>query len=140
MRALHQHVKESLTIGRWHSTLCSMQVTIELPDGLAQRLRPQMNRLTEIIERGLQQRGAGTSANWREIIAFLARGPRPEEIIAFRPSENHRKRSRELLDKNQQGTLTRPEEGELEEMGQLNFLMMLLKAEARKILAAPAES
>ena len=117
-----------------------MQVTIELPDGLAQRLRPQMNRLTEIIERGLQQRGAGTSANWREIIAFLARGPRPEEIIAFRPSENHRKRSGELLDKNQQRTLTQPEEGELEEMGQLNFLMMLLKAEARKILAAPAES
>ena len=99
-----------------------------------------MGRLAEIIEKGLQQGGAGTSANWREIIVFLARGPRPEEIIAFRPSENHRQRSRELLDKNQQGRLTQPEEGELEGMGQLNFLMMLLKAEARKILGTHGES
>src|SRR5437870_12821162 len=90
MRALHQHVKESLTIGSWHSTLCSMQVTIELADGLAQRLRPQMNRLPEIIERGLQHRGAGTSANCREIIACLARGPRPYEILALRPAEHDR--------------------------------------------------
>jgi len=111
-----------------------MHVTIDLPEQLARRLGPQMNQLTEIIERGLQQHGAGTSANWREIITFLARGPRPEEIIAFRPPENHRNRSRELLDKNHRGALAQPEEGELEEMGQLNFLIMLLKAEARRIL------
>ena len=117
-----------------------MQVTIDLPEQLAQRLGPELARLTEIIERGLQQGGAGTSANWREIISFLARGPRPEEIIAFRPSETHRERSRELLNKNRQGRLTQPEGGELEEMGQLNFLMMLLKAEARKVLAAQGKS
>ena len=117
-----------------------MQVTIDLPEQLARRLGPEMGRLVEIIERGLQQGGGDTSANWREIIAFLARGPRPEEIIGLRPSENHRQRSRELLDKNQQGRLTQPEEGELKGMGQLNFMMMLLKAEARKNLAAHAES
>src|SRR5437879_5951690 len=104
-----------------------MQVTIELPDRLAQRLEPVMDRLAEIIERGLQQHGTGTSANWREIIAFLARGPRPEEIIAFRPPEPHRERSRELLDKNREGTLTEAEESELDDVEHLNHLMMLLK-------------
>jgi len=99
-----------------------------------------MDRLAEIIERGMQSRGTGTSANWREIIAFLARGPRPEEIIAFRPTETHRERSSELLQKNRQGKLTQVEEEELEEMGQLNYLMMLLKAKARKILATAGKS
>jgi hypothetical protein len=113
-----------------------MQVTVDLPEQLARRLGPEMNRLAEIIEKGLQQSGAGTSANWREIIAFLARGPRPEEIIAFRPSEDHRQRSHELLDKNHQRTLDQSEASELEEMGHLNFLMMLLKAEARKIVGS----
>src|SRR5439155_3967822 len=103
-------------------SLWTMQVTMDLPEQLARRLGPEMGRLVEIIERGLQQGGGDTSANWREIIAFLARGPRPEEIIGLRPSENHRQRSRELLDKNQQGRLTQPEEGELEGMGQLNFM------------------
>jgi hypothetical protein len=113
-----------------------MRVTIDVPEQLARRLEPEMGRLTEIIEKGLQRRSAGASANWREIITFLAHGPRPEEIVAFRPSEPHRDRSRELLNRNERGTLTRSEEAEMEETGQINFLMMLLKAEARKILAA----
>jgi len=93
-----------------------------------------------LMKAGLQPRGTASSANWREIIAFLARGPRPEEIIAFRPLETHRERSRELLDKNRQGTLTPAEESDLEERGQLNYLMMLLKAEARKILVTQGKS
>lgn len=117
-----------------------MQLTIDLPDPLVRRLAPEMDRLAEIIERGLQQHGAGASANWREIIAFLAHGPRPEEIIAFRPAEAHQDRSRHLLEKNQAGALTPLEEAELDETGHLNQLMMLLKAEARRILAAPGRS
>lgn len=117
-----------------------MQLTIELPDQIAQQLGPELDRLAEIIERGLQTRTTGISANWHEVIAFLARGPRPEEIIAFHPPVTHRKHSRDLLDKNQRGILTPAEEGELAEMGQLNYLMMLLKAEARNILGQQGQS
>ena len=98
-----------------------------------------MDRLAEIIERGLQQDGPA-SANWREIISFLARGPRPEEIVSYRPSETHHQRSRDLLGKNQDGSLTQSESGELEQIGHLNYVMMLLKAEARRILAARQKS
>ncbi len=117
-----------------------MQVTIDLPEPLARRLEAQKERLTEIIERGLQQQGDGTSAHWRQVIAFLASGPRPEAIVTFRPSEAHVERSRELLSKNRESELTEAEEAELDEMEALNHLMTLLKAEARRILAAQGKS
>jgi hypothetical protein len=113
-----------------------MQVTIDLPEQLARRLEAEKDRLTEIIERGLQQGSSGASANWREVVAFLARGPRPEEIIAYRPSRPHQAHSQELLDRNRRARLTPAESGELEELSLVNHLMMLLKAEARRILAS----
>ena len=51
-----------------------MQVTIDLPDQLARRLEAQSAKLEEIIERGLQQHGDGTSPHWGEVIEFLASG------------------------------------------------------------------
>ncbi|PYJ97094.1 MAG: hypothetical protein DME23_17260 [Verrucomicrobia bacterium] len=37
--------------------------------------RRRRAKLEEIIERGLQQHGDGTSPHWREVIEFLASGP-----------------------------------------------------------------
>lgn len=113
-----------------------MQVTIDLPDQVARRLAAQGERIEEIIERGLQQHGSGTSARWREVIGFLASGPRPEDIIAFRPSPAHAERSTELLYRNRENQITEAEEAELDDTEQINHLMTLLKAEARKFLAA----
>lgn len=113
-----------------------MQVTIDLPDQLARRLAAQGDNLREIIERGLQQSSGGTSRHWREVIEFLARGPHPDEIIAFRPSTTHKDRSGELLHKNRESRLSEVEEAELDEMEQVNHLVTLLKAEARRFLAA----
>ena len=76
-----------------------MQVTIDLPNQLAERLSGEMDKLPEIIEQGLHKFRSRKYADWREIISFLARGPRPEEIIAFRPSESRSARSRDLLEK-----------------------------------------
>src|SRR5262245_42035846 len=117
-----------------------MQVTIDLPDQLARRLEAQRAKLEDIIERGLQQHGDGSSLHWREVIEFLASGPRPDEIVAFRPSEAHADRSRELLYKNRECQLTEAEEAELDQMEHINHLMTLLKAEARKILATQRKS
>jgi hypothetical protein len=117
-----------------------MQVTIDLPDQVARRLEAQKAKLEDIIERGLQQHGDGTSPHWREIIEFLASGPRPEEIVAFRPSGAHVDRSHELLDKNRESQLSEAEEAELDQMEHINHLMTLLKVEARKILATHSKS
>lgn len=117
-----------------------MQITIDLPDQVARRLERQKARLAEILERGLQQRGNGSSPHWREVIEFLAGGLRPEEIIEFRPSEATVQRSRELLSKNRESQITEAEEAELDAMEQVNNLMMLLKSEARRTVAAHGRS
>lgn len=99
-----------------------------------------MNQLAAIIEQGLASRRSKTSGLWREVATFLARGSRPEEIVAFRPSEGFMERSRELLYRNREALLTAEEEAELKEMASLDHFMMLVKAEARKVLATTEKS
>ena len=113
-----------------------MQVSIEIPDQLARRLEPEMDHLADIIEQGLASRRSKTSGMWKEVVTFLAGGPRPEQIGAFRPSQQHVDRSRELLFRNRQGALGPEEKAELEEMASLDNFMLLVKAEAQRILAA----
>ena len=117
-----------------------MQLTIELPDRLAKRLEPEMDHLAEILEEGLASRCSRTSGLWREVATFLGRGPRPEEIAVFRPSERFVERSRELLYRNREGLLTPEEKAELEEVASLDHFMILLKAEVHKALAAQQHS
>jgi hypothetical protein len=111
-----------------------MQLTIEIPDELAERLKPCKTQLVEIIERGLRQSGSETSALAQEVVDFLARGPQSEDIVAFRPSEASAARAGELLDKNRTGTLSPDEQAELEEMSRLNHLFALIKAHAHQHL------
>lgn len=110
------------------------QITVEIPNDLAQRLRPVQNRLPEIIEIGLRELTSSKSYFQNEIIDFLANGPSPEEIVAFRPSEKSIAHARELLDKNQSGSLTPTEKNELDRYEEIDYLMTLVKARARKKL------
>lgn len=116
-----------------------MQVTMDLPEGLARRLELERDRLAEIIESGLRLRDwVGASAIASEVIGFLARGPRPAEIVAFRPSAAAVERSQELLQRNREGALTPAEEVELDEMALLDHLVTLIKAKAGQ--QAPASA
>src|SRR5712691_6270260 len=111
-----------------------MQLMIEIPDELAERLSSERERLAEIIERGLATVRGGSTELGREVIAFLARGPRPPEIVAFRPSPQSVERACELLDNNRAGSLTPRERNEMEEMAALNHWFTRIKAEARSHL------
>src|SRR5258708_39388360 len=115
-----------------------MQMTIEIPEDLARQLGSDRERLPEIIRRGLSElaaeNGMGSSALAAEVLTFLARGPQPEEIVAFRPSEKSVERIRELLDKNREGSLTPDEQSEMDHIQTLNHLFSLLKAHARQNL------
>jgi hypothetical protein len=103
-----------------------MQVTIEIPDEWAEKL---------------QRPGRPSSAKTelaREVIEFLARGPQPNDIVAFRPSAATMARAGELLDKNRESTLTTEERLELNEISAWNRFFSLLKAQARLNLAGLA--
>lgn len=67
-----------------------------------------------------------------EIVEFLARGPSPEEIIAFRPSVQAVNDIQQLLTKNYATRLTAAEEAELDQVEWLDNLMTQIKANAHR--------
>jgi hypothetical protein len=106
-----------------------MQLTIEIPDRLAKQLEPEREHLAEIIARGLRRGWTGSSGLRREVISFLARRPTAQEILEFRPTEAAVERSRELLRRNQEGSLAPEEEAELDEMCEVDRFVSLIKVE-----------
>ena len=106
-----------------------MQVTIDIPDKLAERLDAEPISLAEIIARGLRRSWSGSSSLRREVISFLARRPTTDEIIRFRPSAQAAERSRELLLRNQDNALAPEEEAELDEICEIDRFVSLIKAE-----------
>jgi len=113
-----------------------MQVTLDLPDAMAKRLPKEPDQIASILERGLRGAWSATSGAGREVIEFLASGPKPSAIVKFKPSRALARRSAALLAKNANGVLSSEDAAELDELAQLDVLVSILKAEARKQLAA----
>lgn len=112
-----------------------IELTIQIPDELAQRLQPVRDQLVEIIELGLREITDAQYGLHGEVIEFLASGPGPQAIIDFRPSAEAQTRVAELLNKNQAGTLAPDEEAELDQYESLDYFMTLVKARARQHLS-----
>ena len=108
-----------------------MQMTIDIPEKLARQLEPEREHLADILERGLRHRWSEATCLRREVISFLARGPQPDEIVAFKPSPAAVDRVRELLQRNKAGNLTPAEAAEMDEIAELDQIVSLIKAEAR---------
>ena len=66
-----------------------------------------------------------------EIIEMLAQAP---HILEFKPSEKARTRVWELVAREKEGALTEDEKQELDHYAQVEHLMRLVKAQARKRL------
>ncbi len=67
-----------------------------------------------------------------EIIDFIVAGKSPDQIDAFRPSEHTQARVFDLLDLAKADSLSQPERAELEDFLQLEHLMIMAKARARR--------
>ncbi len=119
------------------------EFTIQIPDELAQRLEPLQNRLPELLWRLLDVVNLPTNiqptvnpettnipAVYQEVIDFLIKGPKPEEIINFKVSSQSQTRLQELLEKNRSATFSQMELAELDVYEQLEQMMILLKARA----------
>jgi len=113
------------------------ELTIQIPDELAERLEPLRNRLPELLS---QLVGTGSSSSslaiappnlqqlpqaYLEVLDFLVTCPTPQAILAFKVSPEAQDRLRSLLDKNREGALTESEVAELDA-----YLMILMKARA----------
>jgi hypothetical protein len=78
----------------------------------------------------------GASRAYEEVIDFIAAGSSPSKVVAFRPSEAAKRRAVELVSLEKDGALTPEETSELEHYLQLEHIMRLAKARARKYLSS----
>jgi hypothetical protein len=111
-----------------------MQITLDLPDNLAQKLQLLGDRLPAALDQALQgflldetTLGQGE----RQIIDLLASQPSPEEVLAIRPSEVLQTRVSELLERNKANGLSREEEAEFDRYMLLEHWVRMAKINAQ---------
>jgi hypothetical protein len=69
-----------------------------------------------------------------EIVDFIASGTKPSSVIAFRPSNSVKERVADLICREKTTRLSRDEKSELDHYLQIEHLMRLAKARARKYI------
>ena len=72
---------------------------------------------------------------YEEVVDFIAAGTSPGSVIAFRPSAAVKERVAYLIDREKTTGLSPDDKSELDYYMQLEHLMRLAKARARKYLA-----
>jgi hypothetical protein len=126
------------------------QITIDLPDDLAQRLASFQSQLADLFTRLiatplLEQTTPKPPVNlpnpstYQEILDFLISRPTSEQIINFKISETSQTRLQILLKKNRQVLLIPLETAELDLYEQLDTLMGFLKIRAYTALSTPPQ-
>ncbi len=125
------------------------ELTIQVPDELAQRLEPFRDRLPELLTLAVETILPSTCSSdllpsvanptdtpiaYAEVLDFLITRPTPQKIVAFKVSAEAQERIRTLLDKNREGSLTEIETAELDLYEQLEHMMILLKAKAHTLI------
>lgn len=121
------------------------QITIDIPDDLAQQLAPYQSQFSDLFTRLIattllsQQPPEqavpmpnllNSSSLYQEILDLLISQPTSEQIISFKVSEASQSRLQTLLQKNRETALTPAETAELDLYEQLDTLMGLLKVRA----------
>jgi hypothetical protein len=75
---------------------------------------------------------AAANPAYLEIIDFLAAGTTPAALISFRPSQEAQRRVSELIARRNEGTITTEESQELDDFLELEHLLIMAKARARR--------
>jgi hypothetical protein len=110
------------------------EIVMQVPDQLAQRLRPMSVWLPTLLELGLTGFKTPTAQTAAELVAFLSTGPMPVEVLHHQVSERAQERLRRLLALNAGGALSPDEQAELDEIEQLEHFVIMLKAQAQEML------
>jgi hypothetical protein len=106
-----------------------VEMTIKLPDSLAEQLSAVQDRVPELLAQGLGKLSPVPNEVYRYILEFLVSRPSPEEIMDFGPTPAMQARASELLEKNRTGKLSSLESAELDEYMRINHLITMLKAQ-----------
>jgi hypothetical protein len=126
------------------------QITIDIPDDLAQRLAPFQSQFSELFTRLIATRlleqptidlaNPNTSDTYQEILDFLIDRPTSAQIINFKVSAASQLRLQTLLQKNCEIDLTAAETAEIDLYQQLDTLIGFLKIRAYAALQATPQN
>jgi arsenate reductase-like glutaredoxin family protein len=131
------------------------QITIDIPDELAQRLAPFQSQFSDLFTSLIATRLLGestidrstppstltsTSGTYQEILDFLIDRPTSEQIINFKVSKASQSRLQTLLEKNREAALTAAETAEIDMYEQLDTLIGFLKIRAYAALQATPQN
>lgn len=106
-----------------------VQMTLQVPDELAERIRPLRSWLPTILELSLVGYRTTATATATEVIEFLSHEPSPQEVLEFLASDRSQSRLRRLLALNEAGLLGEEEARELEELQKIEHILVMLKAQ-----------
>jgi arsenate reductase-like glutaredoxin family protein len=129
------------------------QITIDIPDDLAQRLAPFQSQFSDLfthliatrllappIDPATSNANPNTSSTYQEILDFLCDRPTSAQIINFKVSAASQSRLQTLLQQNRETTLTAAETAEIDLYQQLDTLIGFLKIRAYAALQATPQS
>ena len=109
-----------------------MELTVQVSEELASRLRPVQDQLPQILELGLREWHAAPPQfeGLGDVLETLARLPPPQEVLALRPSPALQERISTLVDKQRQGRLSADEERDWQKYQYIEHLVRIAKAKA----------
>lgn len=105
-----------------------IDLTLQVPDELAERIQPIGPWLPTVIELGLLGFRTKAAAVASEVVSFLSTNPSPQQVVEFQVSDDAQNRLRRLLALNSEGLLSEEESLELDELTQLEHVIIMLKA------------
>jgi hypothetical protein len=73
-----------------------IEMTIQVPDALAERLQAERARLPEVLALGLHELSPIPNSVYRDILDFLISRPSPEAVVNFGPAPDMQARGRPL--------------------------------------------
>lgn len=104
------------------------KIILDVSDELSEQLTQiDGDRLEELLTLSLQQ-PALPARIYQYILNFLAGQPTPEEVLAFRPTQEMQERLQNLLSRSKAGEMTTAEKEELDEYERIEHLLIMLKA------------
>ena len=105
-----------------------VQMTMNVPDELAEQIRSMGPWLPTVLELGLVGFQTVATATATEVIQFLSQDPSPRDILDYHVSGRAQERTRRLLTLNQSGMLSEVEQLELDELEKIEHIVIILKA------------
>jgi hypothetical protein len=122
-----------------------VQIVLNVPDDLGEKLQQLGDRLPELLDRALDEFTTQPDASpdrvsqdELQILDILASQPSPDRVLAIRPTAKLQSRMSELLDRRKAGELPQSEEAELDRYLLIEHWVRLAKAHAYKQLQAAA--